>query len=507
MNQRLQIISRVTTALVIAIALGVAWGAVAMWCGFIVTQFSSRPLVYEHIVVRLDGTPLIESQTYRNSMSLAETYRTLDGKAVDAKPRRYDDTWFNAPIQPPGLYETHLSWPERIAGTSDYQRPPVQWFAVRDDEVLGRLYFAGFDDESKSLVGYIGRNGFSRIVPAHDQWFEIGRPSLSWGNAAMASSSQISPAAKSYGRYQSVGLSQLPSWLVFVIDGDQLAEVNLRERSVRKVLDLPGIQQVVTTYELPKKVAKGDAPTNELADQGETNIQQQVDWTLNVAARNTDRIVMLDPRTMERREFKLNASLRDNRFNAYFLKSGEMLAVWTEKDHPPGETEVGWMRPDGEFSKQRTVQLAVQPSASAHTAAWLAAGVVPVTAGWLAVISVVAPLEMMQMHQAASYASGVAKLLPFTTLPLLAVIALSAFLAWQTAKLQRKYHRPATRVWATFVFLLGLPGFLAYLVEQRRPKMEACPQCNDIVPRDRSACASCNAEFLAPPRLGTEIFA
>ena len=87
------------------------------------------------------------------------------------------------------------------------------------------------------------------------------------------------------------------------------------------------------------------------------------------------------------------------------------------------------------------------------------------------------------------------------------MIALSAVLAWQTVKLQRKYHRPATRVWATFVFLLGLPGFLAYLVEQRRPKMEACPQCKENVPRDRSACASCHTEFLAPPRLGMEIFA
>lgn len=509
MIQRLQITSRVTTALIVAVALGVAWGAVLMWGGFFVTQFFGGATVYESITVRLDGTPVIQSQTLRNSTWLDATHRTLDGKTIEFDPRQeYSATGFIAPIQPPGLYETRLSWPERIAGASDYQRPPVQWFVVRDDEVLGRVHFAGFDRESKSLVGYIGRKGYSRVVPPHDQWFEIGRASLSWGNSALASSSQISPAARSYDRYQSFGTSQLPSWLVFVIDGDRLEEVDLRSRSVRKVLDLPGIQQAAITYELPKKAAsKGDATADEQAGQGKTSMQQQIEWTLNIAARTADRVVVLDPRSMTQREFKLNESLRDKSYTAYFLPSGEMLAVWNEKDRPPGETEVGWMRPDGTFSKQHTVQLAVQPQQSNHTGAWLAAGVAPVTAGWLGVISVVAPLGMMQMHQAASYASGVAKLLPFTTLPLLAVIALSAFLTWQTVKLQRKYHRPATRVWATFVFLLGLPGFLAYLVEQRRPKMEACPQCNDIVPRDRSACASCNAEFSAPPRLGTEIFA
>jgi predicted amidophosphoribosyltransferase len=62
-------------------------------------------------------------------------------------------------------------------------------------------------------------------------------------------------------------------------------------------------------------------------------------------------------------------------------------------------------------------------------------------------------------------------------------------------------------VWVTFVLLLGLPGFLAYLIEHRRAKLETCSECGKVVPRDREACAACDAEFAAPARVGTEIFA
>ena len=44
-------------------------------------------------------------------------------------------------------------------------------------------------------------------------------------------------------------------------------------------------------------------------------------------------------------------------------------------------------------------------------------------------------------------------------------------------------------------FLAWTAGLLAYLVEQRRAKLEACPQCGDIVPRDREACAACNTDL------------
>jgi hypothetical protein len=91
--------------------------------------------------------------------------------------------------------------------------------------------------------------------------------------------------------------------------------------------------------------------------------------------------------------------------------------------------------------------------------------------------------------------------------PLIAVLVVAAVCSWVTMKLQRKYKRSATLAWSVFVFLLGVPGFFAYLVEHRRTKLEACSQCGEVVPRDRETCAACDAEFAPPARVGTEIFA
>jgi hypothetical protein len=88
-----------------------------------------------------------------------------------------------------------------------------------------------------------------------------------------------------------------------------------------------------------------------------------------------------------------------------------------------------------------------------------------------------------------------------------AVIVFGALLAWWTYRMQRNFRRPASGVWCAFVLLFGVPGFLAYWLEHRRPKMENCSKCGEIVPRDRDACAACDVLFPAPPRVGTEIFA
>jgi hypothetical protein len=57
------------------------------------------------------------------------------------------------------------------------------------------------------------------------------------------------------------------------------------------------------------------------------------------------------------------------------------------------------------------------------------------------------------------------------------------------------------------VFLTGMPGLVAYLIEHRREARSACPACGRVVPRKRDACAQCGEAFPEPRLTGVEVFA
>jgi hypothetical protein len=72
---------------------------------------------------------------------------------------------------------------------------------------------------------------------------------------------------------------------------------------------------------------------------------------------------------------------------------------------------------------------------------------------------------------------------------------------------QRRYAKHGAISWAIFVFAMGLPGLIGYLLYRRWPVTEKCQHCGHITPRDRDACLNCGAEFPLPPLKGIEIFA
>ena len=107
--------------------------------------------------------------------------------------------------------------------------------------------------------------------------------------------------------------------------------------------------------------------------------------------------------------------------------------------------------------------------------------------------------------EAGSVGQAVARALAETWPPLVFVGVLAAGLAWLTVRRQREYAQGRTVAWAIFVFLFGLPGLVGYLVHRRWPFRAACPACHRLVPRDRSSCAACRAEFPTPQPKGIEV--
>jgi hypothetical protein len=518
MNNRPRLWPRIAAALVIALAAGVTWGIVIAWSGYLATQLlQTSDSVYESIQVLDDGTPVI--QTYSYATVVDQTYRTLDGKPVELEGRREEwlaGAYFLKPIQPSRVLEMPISWPERLAASSNFQRPQVGWYVVRDDQPLGRAYLVGYDEASRLRVGYIGRSGFRPALPPREDWFDVGRHRFGWSEGAVASSGNLQFGSRAYTYPQAAGDLNLPTWLLFLIDGDRLLEIDLRARSVRTLLEAPGMLAAAVVTEPPT--------SNEQTDAAEANSPATANTTAatttvttrrrreppqqRVAIRMADRIIVLDPPAGAKREYVLPESLRERLINIFAVGDNQVLIHWWKhKDGFRGDVELTWLQPDGSIAREESVALAGPPPASERQGAWVAAVLAPVPIGWLAALSVVVPLGILQTNDVSTYADGLAKVFGFAWPPLVIVIVVGVMLAGLTYRLQRKYCRPGTGAWTTFVLLLGLPGFLAYWLEQCKPNLEVCSSCHAVVPRDRDACAACDAQFPAPPLVGTEIFA
>jgi hypothetical protein len=97
--------------------------------------------------------------------------------------------------------------------------------------------------------------------------------------------------------------------------------------------------------------------------------------------------------------------------------------------------------------------------------------------------------------------------LPKLWLPIAASCLLAGALAVLTVKRQKRFGLGNQKTWAVFVLLFGVPGYLGYLCHRRWPVRELCGECEEPTPRDRDACAFCDAAFPAPEPKGTEVFA
>jgi hypothetical protein len=507
MRTRTRIWPRLAAALVMALAAGVVWGFATAWTGYLASQlWGTRDAVYEYLNVTRDGTPVITSST---TGTVYETLRKLDGTpyAVENLEWLGPASFLSFP-KVPGLIELPVPWSQRIAGMSDSQRPPTSWYLLRDDMPLGRAYFIGYDERSRLRVGYLGREGFRSETPPQDEQFDLGRHVLGWyGPLASTGELEYGGRVRGYVSYVT-GDERLAPWLAFLIDGDRLLEINLRTHNVRSVLESPGMLNVGIIWEQPAATEEDAAQQAEAqaAQKGTAN-RRLPPMITRVAVRLTDRIVVLDPATKENREFVLPESLRGRPMMAYVIRPNQLFIQSWQSDFRRGPTDLTWLEPAGNIVREQAIVLARPAPTSPRVMAWAAAAVAPVPIGWLAVLSVVAPLRMLQSNDVTTYADGLAKVFDIGWPGFVAVIATGIVLAWITLRLQRKYRRPATGVWTTFVLLLGVPGFLAYWLEHRRPKLEACASCGKIVPRDRDACAACNTQFPAPPLVGTEIFA
>jgi hypothetical protein len=118
----------------------------------------------------------------------------------------------------------------------------------------------------------------------------------------------------------------------------------------------------------------------------------------------------------------------------------------------------------------------------------------------------IVPLKIHN-HPFAPLFDDIKKMMIGARLPFLIVCLLSAVLAQWRYRHQRRLSEHNATAWAMFVFVMGVPGLIGYLLHRRWPVFEHCQTCNKETPRDRDSCLHCGAEFPPPPMKGIEIFA
>jgi hypothetical protein len=167
-----------------------------------------------------------------------------------------------------------------------------------------------------------------------------------------------------------------------------------------------------------------------------------------------------------------------------------------------------WLAPDGTVVRERNVELAQLASGSSENAAvaWGAALAAPSLLEFT-VLGLFVPLENLERGAAETFGSGLLSFLSEAWPAILIVAVIGAVVAAATLRRQRRYGLPHAGMWAVFVFVFGIPGWLAYRFHRTWPVLEECPACHQAAPRDRPECLDCGARFPPPPLKGIEVFA
>jgi len=495
-----QVHQRVLAFLVLVVGFVLLWAFVAQTITMVAGSFASSPVMrdYEELIVDTENRILI--QTRVGGEWSVRRYRTLDGESVELS----DDPTLNAtrtarPYRTPGLFEWQFSWDQRIAGMTDYQAPPVYWVLMRDAKKPGRAYFVGYDSVSRFRVGFISRAGFQTDVPLEVDQFDLGNEPLQFNNNVVASNGHMARGGLSYNASTrtSEATSLIGEWKVFLIDGNSLQEVNLRDRTVRTLASFENPAGVVTVG-LFRDMRSLDSPSDANA----------FDIENRLLVRCRDRLVLLNPSDDSQVEFEIPKGMELESFSVFVL-GDERLALSQNDGYWERGTFVNLLtiNAQGEVEREDSVQLQGHVPRDSPLITIGIATVVPIIFLWLLGMFVVAPLAQIQLLQTETYAEGVQVAWDTAWIGLILLLLLSLILTTIVYRWQQKYARPNTPLWTALVFLTTVPGFLAYWAMHRRPPLAACSHCGKEVPHNRDACARCAEPFPEPKLLGTEVFA
>jgi hypothetical protein len=470
-------------ATVLAVGFVVVWGIGSLWAVQLGMHVAGAIPEHEVLVFLADGTPRV---AHYDSQYRSRRYRDLEGNPV-APPE--SEAGELAAVRLPAAPSSALSagpvpWEHRICSFTDGQTPAVYWYFLSDGRADGTGYFVGYDSQSKVRVGYLGRAGFLDREPAAEERFPCGR------SMPLSSQPLHNPTEHPENRPTlRARRGDLSPWSVYVAGLDhRVYRADLQTRTVRVVLDEPGLRTTVLTRTAP---------------------DQEAGALVRLAARTDDTVLVLNDSGTVQQRYPIPEGLREQTWNFAETTGGEALVTRiTPFENRAGQLEyrIFHIAPDGNYRETAVVL----PTGGGGLQLQVAGGVVipsPLFLGGL--VSTLVAREVRESGRAATWPDAVALAWAESAPALLIAQVLAAGLAVLCYRRQVRYAAGGLEriAWPVFVLLLGLPGWIGYRFGRSWPTLEACPECGALAPRDREACAGCTAEFAPPALRGTEVFA
>jgi hypothetical protein len=452
------------TALIIAFGFAVVFAFAVVWLNEVRRGFMRAPAVsrYENLFVEPDGTVLVRA--YHNQQN---TYRTLDGQPaeVDSKFAEMSGAYIISRKARDATVSQH-GWEARVIPFADDALPPTYWyFVLADDAADGRGYFAGYNAETQLPVGFLGTSGFSSTRPTRNDQFPVYGPGVA----------QIGTMFSSWGHQWTLGMSPTgpskfasdytyPPWVVYLHSGNKFLKIDLSRRTAGPALDAEDI------------LSCGQISLPDTANAGAVNRGYPRNLVTYVL-RRPDRITLFNPADETTEEFPLPAELRDRDFAFYSFPNHTALldiSYWDGRTRP-GEHELVWLDADGAITRKERLTLD-------QRASYPSTAEVTIVSALCIPGPLVGAVFYIGENPQDSLANVVGNQWLRTLLMLLMSAAATAVAAWK----QRRAGQVRSPAWLAFVFLLGIPGLVGYLLHRRWPIARTVP---------------------SPPRTGIEILA
>ena len=463
-------ISSMLLALVLAVATQVVWAVVVLWLGAVPAMLRPPETKYVSLELQRDGTPVVVTNVSRGRRQISSTSQRLDHQPIaDDGTGNWSSRSYGYYLAPEASGREHirrLPWSERIRGYLAKGRGEARytdnWYAV--SEATGRTYFVAFDIETRRIVGYLGRDGFRESPPPPDDQFPLSIDYVSRSPAFAAQQPELEP------------FRVLPrGFAVYLPLPEEVVKVDLAARTVTSVWKGAGAIDAGILVEF-----------------------DDVDERPRGAViRTPTHLHVLDLDDRYKFGVELPAPLRDRLFYCSEFPTGGLMLMTVNRTGAEADN-VGFVARLPIDGPAKVTEVPLDDSVD-HGPYWpwpaIGLGLpqpVGLLAGWLLT---------KEMEDRANAASQRSQFWPTLSVVLVVSLVLAAS-AWRR---QRRYGFGARVVWAGFVLLFGVPGWLAYRWHRAWPPLEACPACKAMAPRDREACCRCGAPFPPPRRESFEI--